>query len=131
MPHAKARVSNFVTYIIEFVAALIEKGLAYPTSDGKCTIKQKSFLNIRKYLFKLWLLFLGSVYFDTKKYGKYGKFCSVDSDSSFSEEEQNLEKRNPKDFAVWKGRKPGEPFWETSWGTGRPGWHIECSVMAR
>ncbi len=45
--------------------------------------------------------------------------------------ERNAEKRNRKDFALWKGYKPGEPFWETPWGKGRPGWHIECSVMAR
>lgn len=47
------------------------------------------------------------------------------------EEEGGVGKRNKQDFAVWKGWKPGEPFWTTPFGKGRPGWHIECSVMAR
>lgn len=44
--------------------------------------------------------------------------------------EVNDEKRNPGDFALWKAAKPGEPFWESPWGKGRPGWHIECSAMS-
>lgn len=44
--------------------------------------------------------------------------------------EQRSEKRSPNDFALWKKSKPGEPFWESDWGFGRPGWHIECSAMA-
>ncbi|ODM97151.1 Cysteine--tRNA ligase, mitochondrial [Orchesella cincta] len=110
-PHIFTRVSDYIPQIIGFVGNLIKGGYAYPVSDG-------------------------SVYFDTEKFGsRYGKFRQANSDSQ-EDEEDGTEfaggKKSAKDFAVWKGAKPGEPFWESPWGTGkgRPGWHIECSVMA-
>ena len=58
----------------------------------------------------------------------YVLFYSEEGEGALAAED--AEKRNPNDFAVWKKSKPGEPFWESKWGPGRPGWHIECSVMA-
>ncbi|XP_043492051.1 probable cysteine--tRNA ligase, mitochondrial [Polistes fuscatus] len=66
----------------------------------------------------------GSVYFDTKSYNKYGKLIIPFTDSNHSD------KRSSLDFALWKAAKDKEPYWESPWGRGRPGWHIECSVMA-
>jgi Cysteinyl-tRNA synthetase len=69
------------------------------------------------------------VYFDTKSYTQYGKlFPNVPREDSFV-----TDKRSAMDFALWKGSKPGEPWWPCPWGpgAGRPGWHIECSTMAR
>jgi cysteinyl-tRNA synthetase len=74
----------------------------------------------------------GDVYFDVSSYDRYGALSgqrpehmrpAADTDSGGA-------KRDPRDFALWKGAKPGEPEWETPWGTGRPGWHLECSAMA-
>ena len=72
-----------------------------------------------------------------EKYGKSAKFrraiTATDADPLILDldSEPNQYKKSRRDFALWKGSKPGEPFWETPWGRGRPGWHIECSVMAR
>ncbi|CDW56465.1 cysteinyl tRNA synthetase, cytoplasmic [Trichuris trichiura] len=117
------RVSEYVPEIVAFVEKIIQKGFAYEAN--------------------------GSVYFDTVAFGRaighrYGKLVPgavADADllqSAMREGEGELsigvdrlqEKRNTSDFALWKASKPGEPFWESPWGYGRPGWHIECSVMA-
>ncbi|GBP34809.1 Probable cysteine--tRNA ligase, mitochondrial [Eumeta japonica] len=94
------KVSDHISTIESFVKQLIDIGAAYIGSDG-------------------------SVYFDTSKYTHYGKLQK----SQESTEIKNHEKKNEMDFALWKRHKPNEPFWETSWGIGRPGWHIECSAM--
>lgn len=65
------------------------------------------------------------MFFDTTKYGRYGKFINVPEIVS------HPFKRSSLDFAVWKAAKPGEPSWDSPWGPGRPGWHIECSAIAR
>ncbi|CAL8125080.1 unnamed protein product [Orchesella dallaii] len=110
-PHIFTRVSDYIPEILKFVGNLVYSGYAYPASDG-------------------------SVYFDTEKYGsRYGKFRQANSGEQEDEETVNefvKGKKSVKDFALWKGSKPGEPFWESPWGSGkgRPGWHIECSVMA-
>ena len=77
----------------------------------------------------------GDVYFDVLKDPDYGKLCNRDPEQleAGSRVEISDKKRNPGDFALWKGAKPGEPkevTWESPWGAGRPGWHIECSEMA-
>ncbi|XP_072932898.1 cysteine--tRNA ligase, mitochondrial [Epargyreus clarus] len=99
-PMLVTRVSDHINTIENFVKKIIDSGLAYPTDDG-------------------------SVYFDTSKYPSYGKLQKM---QEFGEPSDDS-KRNKMDFALWKGYKPGEPYWETSWGKGRPGWHIECSAM--
>ena len=94
--------------IIEIVKTLEEKGYAYPTPDG-------------------------SVYFRTRKFDEYGKLShqSVDDLESGARIDVDDIKEDPLDFCLWKAAKPGEPFWESPWGMGRPGWHIECSAMIR
>src|SRR4051812_44097757 len=71
----------------------------------------------------------GDVYFDVRSFPSYGELSGQQPDQMLSGEEPAA-KRDPLDFALWKGAKPGEPAWETPWGPGRPGWHLECSAMA-
>jgi cysteinyl-tRNA synthetase len=100
------RATHHVAEMIAFVAGLIEKGFAYPAD--------------------------GDVYFDISKDHDYGKLCNRDPEQleAGARIEVSGKKRNPGDFALWKGAKPGEPKWESPWGPGRPGWHIECSAMS-
>ncbi|XP_037774063.1 cysteine--tRNA ligase, mitochondrial-like [Penaeus monodon] len=101
-PTVAPRVTEHVPHIMSFIQKVIEKKLAYSVSDG-------------------------SVYFDTAAYGKYGKMVPLPKVTDLP---KTSLKKNARDFALWKGAKPGEPFWESPWGHGRPGWHIECSAMA-
>lgn len=104
--HIHPRVSEHIKDIIEFIEELIERGYAYVAPSG-------------------------SVYFDVDKYDDYGKLSGRLKKELWSQEEEFIkEKKNPYDFALWKAAKPGEPWWESPWGKGRPGWHIECSVMS-
>jgi cysteinyl-tRNA synthetase len=92
--------------IIKFTQALIDKGVAYPSG--------------------------GDVLFDVMKDPGYGKLSNRRPDEQQGEGgEAASKKRNPGDFAVWKSAKPGEPAWDSPWGKGRPGWHIECSAMCK
>ncbi len=104
--HIHPRVSDHIKEIIEFIQALIDSGHAYVAPSG-------------------------SVYFDVDTYDDYGRLSGRLSKDLWSQEEGFVkEKRHPYDFALWKAAKPGEPWWESPWGRGRPGWHIECSVMS-
>lgn len=100
------RVSDHMDDIIRMVETLIEKGHAYVLD--------------------------GDVYYDISTFGDYCKLSgrNVDDMLAGARIEVNEGKRNPGDFAVWKAAKPGEPAWESPWGPGRPGWHIECSAMS-
>ena len=74
----------------------------------------------------------GDVYFDVRAFADYGKLSGQRIDDMLAAaDSESLSKRDPRDFAMWKSAKPGEPQWDTPWGPGRPGWHIECSAMAR
>lgn len=102
------RATENIQQIIDMVQTLIDKGYAYSTEYG-------------------------DVYFRTNKFEEYGKLShqpleDLEAGARISIGET---KENPMDFALWKGAKPGEPAWETAWGNGRPGWHIECSSMAK
>lgn len=99
--------SEHIPDIISFIQGLIEKGLAYQ-SDG-------------------------DVYFEVQKIPFYGKLSGRKIEELLAgvRIEVSEKKRNPLDFALWKSAKPGEPFWESPWGKGRPGWHIECSAMCK
>ncbi|MEM4718174.1 MAG: cysteine--tRNA ligase [Desulfurococcaceae archaeon] len=100
------RVSDHIKEIIEFIQDLIDMGYAYITPSG-------------------------SVYFEVDKYENYGELSGRLEKELWSQEQEFLsEKKRPYDFALWKAAKPGEPYWESPWGRGRPGWHIECSVMS-
>ena len=100
------RVSDHMDDIIKMVETLIEKGHAYVLG--------------------------GDVYYDISTFDNYGKLSGrkVEDMLAGARIEVNDEKKNPGDFALWKAAKPGEPFWESPWGKGRPGWHIECSAMS-
>ena len=101
------RATEFIDNIVEFVKGLIEKGYAYEID--------------------------GDVYFRTKKFESYGKLIGQNLDDLQSGARINVDERkeDPMDFALWKSQKPGEPAWESPWGLGRPGWHIECSCMVK
>ena len=101
------RATEFIEPMLKFVEGLVEKGAAYPAD--------------------------GDVYFDITKAKDYGKLSgkNIDELQSGARIEVNSAKKNPGDFALWKGKKEGEPFWHSPWGDGRPGWHLECSVMAK
>ena len=102
MPRATEHFDN----IINFVQSLIDKGHAYAIG--------------------------GDVFFDVAKDPSYGKLSNRSADSQQGEGgEAASKKRSPGDFALWKAAKPGEPAWDSPWGKGRPGWHIECSAMSR
>lgn len=73
----------------------------------------------------------GDVYFDVRAFANYGSLSGQKLDDMLAADDSEARaKRDPRDFAMWKGAKPGEPAWSTPWGDGRPGWHIECSAMA-
>lgn len=117
-PDVLTRVTEYVPEIVQYCETLVTKGFAYASN--------------------------GSVYLDTKAFEKadhtYRKLKPFSGETSKEELEESegalgcmdaSEKRDPKrDFVLWKKSKPGEPFWDSPWGTGRPGWHIECSVVA-
>ena len=74
----------------------------------------------------------GDVYFDGRSFADYGKLSGQRIDDMLAASDADaMAKRDPRDFAMWKGAKPDEPYWDTPWGPGRPGWHVECSAMAR
>jgi cysteinyl-tRNA synthetase len=100
------RATDHIAGMIEMIGGLIAKGYAYPAG--------------------------GDVYFDISRDNDYGKLCNRDPEQleAGARIEVSDKKRNPGDFALWKGAKPGEPQWNSPWGPGRPGWHIECSVMS-
>ena len=100
------RATQHIQEILDLIAALIGKGFAYASG--------------------------GDVYFEVRKKADYGKLSGRDVDEmrSGTRVEVGEHKRDPLDFALWKGAKPGEPAWESPWGPGRPGWHIECSAMS-
>ncbi|XP_031158216.1 probable cysteine--tRNA ligase, mitochondrial [Sander lucioperca] len=102
-PAVYLRVTENVHHIVAFIEGIIKNGHAYATKEG-------------------------DVYFDIQSIGdRYGKFVgAVDSQG----EPGSTNKRDSRDFALWKQSKPQEPYWESPWGRGRPGWHIECSTIA-
>ncbi len=105
-PDIEPRATEFIAEIIELVERLIERGYAYVASNG-------------------------DVLFEVAKFDDYGKLSRQDLDQLQAGARVNIEeaKKSPLDFVLWKMSKPGEPTWESPWGAGRPGWHIECSAM--
>jgi cysteinyl-tRNA synthetase len=100
------KASEHMKEIIDLCQVLVSKGMAYAAE--------------------------GNVWFDVSKYPDYGKLSNrkVEEQESGTRTLEGQGKRNPADFAVWKAAKPGEPMWDSPWGKGRPGWHIECSAMS-
>ena len=100
------KVTENMDLIIDMVKKLVESGHAYESN--------------------------GDVYFRTTSFADYGKLSGqpMEELQAGARIDVNDQKENPLDFAVWKAAKPGEPYWESPWGKGRPGWHIECSAMS-
>jgi cysteinyl-tRNA synthetase len=105
-PDIEPRAAEHVSEMIRFIAALVERGDAY-ASDG-------------------------DVYFAVERFPAYGELSGQPLEDLLAgaRVHPGEKKRNPLDFVLWKGAKPGEPWWESPWGRGRPGWHIECSAMS-
>ena len=105
-PDVWLKATECIADIIAFVSALIEKGHAYATKNG-------------------------DVYFSVESFPSYGKLSHRNLEDAMNgvRIDNDEEKKNPLDFALWKAAKEGEPYWESPWGKGRPGWHIECSTM--
>lgn len=107
-PAAEPRATGHIPEIVALVSRLVERGHAY-VSDG-------------------------SVYFDVRSFAAYGELTKQSLEDLTVTPEPSEDKRDPRDFALWKAAKPSEPHtasWDSPWGPGRPGWHIECSAMAR
>ncbi|XP_055624659.1 probable cysteine--tRNA ligase, mitochondrial [Toxorhynchites rutilus septentrionalis] len=100
LPDIKLRVTDHIPSIVSFIEKLVISSFAYSSIDG-------------------------SIYFDSCKYPQYGKLQNVPTEAAPGEG-----KKNAADFALWKAAKPGEPSWDSPFGKGRPGWHIECSTLA-
>jgi cysteinyl-tRNA synthetase len=107
-PEKIVRATEHIAEMAQFIKKLVDKGIAYRTDDG-------------------------SYYFSIAKFPEYGKLSKKDFggiEAGARVDVDEYEKDNARDFAVWKAPKPGEAFWESVIGPGRPGWHIECSVMS-
>jgi cysteinyl-tRNA synthetase len=106
-PDLEPKATEHVAEMISLISDLIAKGIAYPVD--------------------------GDVYFRVERFAEYGRLSgrSLIDMQAGARVEVNDKKEHPMDFVLWKGAKPGEPKWESPWGAGRPGWHIECSAMSR
>ena len=106
-PDREPYATRYIPQIIEMIAELIERGYAYASEDG--------------------------VYYNVARFPRYGALSGKNVDELLvgARIAENEHKRDPLDFALWKFAKPGEPQWPAPWGSGRPGWHIECSAMSR
>lgn len=106
-PDIEPRATHHIPEIIQLIEKLIEKGAAYQANNG-------------------------DIYFDVSQFADYGELSNQDLDNVRSGTRVDLSdaKKDPLDFVLWKMAKPNEPSWESPWGNGRPGWHIECSAMS-
>jgi cysteinyl-tRNA synthetase len=104
-PTHQPRATAHIPQMVALVERLVAKGLAYAVPDG-------------------------SVYFRVRRFPAYGKLSHRRLEDMEAGEEIDAAKEDPRDFALWKGAKPGEPTWPSPWGAGRPGWHLECSAMS-
>ena len=104
-PTHEPRATEHIALMLDLSRTLVAQGVAYPTPDG-------------------------SVYFRVRRFAGYGKLSHRRLEDMEVGEEIDPAKEDPHDFALWKGAKPSEPTWESPWGRGRPGWHLECSAMS-
>lgn len=105
-PHVEPKATEYIPHMVSLIGRLIARGCAYVVN--------------------------GDVYFEVKRFPGYGRLSGrhLDELLAGARVEVDERKRDPHDFALWKSAKPGEPSWESPWGPGRPGWHIECSAMS-
>jgi len=106
-PDIEPKATEFVDGMLSMIAALVDKGFAYPAANG-------------------------DVFYAVNKFAGYGKLSGKSLEDLRAGERVEVDsfKRDPMDFVLWKAAKPGEPSWDSPWGKGRPGWHIECSAMS-
>jgi cysteinyl-tRNA synthetase len=106
-PTFEPRATEFVPGMVQMISTLVDKGIAYPAPNG-------------------------DVYYAVHRFDGYGKLSGKSLEDLRAGERVDVDpnKRDPLDFVLWKAAKPGEPSWDSPWGRGRPGWHIECSVMS-
>ncbi len=106
-PDEEPRATRHMGEIIDMIQTLVDKGYAYQAGNG-------------------------DVYYDVSRFGRYGQLSGKNTDDlrAGARVEVDTAKQDPLDFVLWKAAKPDEPYWESPWGKGRPGWHIECSAMA-
>jgi cysteinyl-tRNA synthetase len=106
-PSVEPKATEHIPEMIQLISTLIQKGFAYPGG--------------------------GDIFYSVEKFKDYGKLSkrNLEDMKAGARVDIDEKKENPLDFALWKASKPGEPFWESPWGKGRPGWHIECSVMSQ
>lgn len=105
-PDLEPKATEHITGMLDMISALIEKGFAYPADNG-------------------------DVFYSVSSFAGYGKLSGKSLEDLRAGERVEIDqyKRDPMDFVLWKAAKPGEPSWDSPWGKGRPGWHIECSAM--
>ncbi|KAF1962571.1 hypothetical protein CC80DRAFT_487996 [Byssothecium circinans] len=116
-PDVTTRVTEFGPHIVAFVEKIIANGFAYATSDGSVYFDISAFEMVDK-----------NHYARLEPWNRNDKDLQADGEGALTK--KSNEKRSDADFALWKASKPGEPAWDSPWGPGRPGWHIECSAMA-
>jgi cysteinyl-tRNA synthetase len=106
-PTYQPKATEYIQQMIDLIKEQVDKGFAYASG--------------------------GDVYFEVSKLPQYGQLSgkNVDDLRAGARVEENVQKRHPADFTLWKAAKPGEPSWDSPWGKGRPGWHTECVVMSR
>ncbi len=106
-PDIEPKATEFLDGMLNMISALVEKGFAYPAENG-------------------------DVFYAVNKFDGYGKLSGKSLEDLRAGERVEVDsfKRDPMDFVLWKAAKPGEPSWDSPWGKGRPGWHIECSAMS-
>jgi cysteinyl-tRNA synthetase len=122
-------------YISEFYVDTTSLGLEKPTFEPKATEHIMEMIEAVKKLLEKGYAYVadGDVYFSVEKFPSYGKLSgrTLEGMLAGARVEPDPKKKNPLDFALWKASKSDEPYWESPWGRGRPGWHLECSVMSQ
>lgn len=128
-PTTVTRVSEFIPENVAFVKKLVDKGFAYPTSDGSVYFDIAAYEGAGHTYAKLQPWSRGDEGLIADGEGALATNKASTLPNTLAPNDWPESKKSKQDFALWKASKPGEPSWESPWGPGRPGWHIECSVM--
>jgi cysteinyl-tRNA synthetase len=122
-------------YIKEFYTDMSALGIEIPDCEPKATVHIPEMIEMIKRLIEKEYAYQanGDVFYSVRKFAEYGRLSGKNTDELLSGARVEIDekKKDPLDFALWKASKPGEPWWESPWGKGRPGWHIECSAMGQ
>lgn len=122
-------------YIKEFYTDMNALGVEIPDCEPKATVHIPEMIEMIKRLIEKGYAYQanGDVFYSVRKFSEYGRLSGKNTDELLSGARVEIDekKKDPLDFALWKASKPGEPWWDSPWGKGRPGWHIECSAMGQ